>query len=198
MAEHHQKVALPNIPDRTPMVLANCFDGRGSPSVLPDVKRGQHDLVARLIRAGHRRIGYLTLRPAIAAGTLRTQAAAPPSPNPISPMTPPSLNTAIPEGRDGETQLLWDAVDRLLRLSAPPTAFFCGNDNMALRAYGLLRSMGRKVPTEVSVAGYDEYRVIAKTLYPPLTTMDLPCTAMGVRAAQRLMAMISGAKAVQV
>jgi LacI family transcriptional regulator len=42
------------------------------------------------------------------------------------------------------------------------------------------------------VAGYDNYRVIAETLYPPLTTVDLPYSAMGVRAAQRLLAMISG------
>ena len=96
------------------------------------------------------------------------------------------------EGRDGETQLLWEAIDRMLRLASPPTVFCCGNDKMALRVYGILRSMGRKVPTEVSVAGYDNYRVIAETLYPPLTTVDLPYTAMGVRAAQRLMAMISG------
>jgi LacI family transcriptional regulator len=87
---------------------------------------------------------------------------------------------------------LWDSIDRMLRLPAPPTVFCCGNDKMALRVYGILRSMGRKVPTEVSVAGYDNYRVIAETLYPPLTTVDLPYTAMGVRAAQRLMAMISG------
>ena len=80
----------------------------------------------------------------------------------------------------------------MLRLSNPPSVFCCGNDKVALRADGLLRSMGRKVPTEVSVAGYDNCRVIAETLYPPLTTVDLPDTAMGLRAAQRLMAMISG------
>ena len=42
------------------------------------------------------------------------------------------------------------------------------------------------------MAGYDICRVIAETLCPPLTTEDLPYTAMGVRAAQRLMALISG------
>ena len=40
-----------------------------------------------------------------------------------------------------------------------------------------------RVPDEISVAGYDNYRVIAETLYPPLTTVDLPYAAMGVRAA---------------
>ena len=73
VAEYHQKVALPLISDGTPMILANCFDDRGTPAILPDDWRGQHDLVARLITAGHRRIGYLSLRPEIAAGRLRLE-----------------------------------------------------------------------------------------------------------------------------
>jgi LacI family transcriptional regulator len=63
---------------------------------------------------------------------------------------------------------------------------------MALKVYGILRSRGMKLPEEISVAGFDNYRVIAETLYPPLTTVELPYAAMGVRAAQRLLAMISG------
>ena len=68
---------------------------------------------------------------------------------------------------------------------------------MALRVYGILRSRGVKVPDEISVAGYDNYRVIAETLFPPLTTVDLSYTAIGVRAAQRLLAMISESAAAQ-
>ena len=93
---------------------------------------------------------------------------------------------------EGETQLLWDAIDKLLRLPHPPTTFCCGNDKMALKVYGILRSRGIRLPEEISVAGYDNYRVIAETLYPPLTTVELPYAAMGVRTAQRLLAMISG------
>ena len=62
----------------------------------------------------------------------------------------------------------------------------CGNDKMALRVYGILRSMGRRVPSEISVAGDDNYRVIAETLYPPLTTVDLPDVVMGLRAAHAI------------
>ena len=192
VAEYHQKVALPLISDGTPLVLANCFDDRGTPAILPDDYRGQHDLVARLIAAGHRRIGYLTLRPEMAAGALRLDGYRTALAEAGVPYDPALVQNCDLEGRDGETQLLWDAIDRIMRSANPPTVFCCGNDKMALRVYGLLRSMGRKVPTEVSVAGYDNYRVIAETLYPPLTTVDLPYTAMGVRAAQRLMAMISG------
>jgi LacI family transcriptional regulator len=174
------------------MVLANCFDDRGTPAILPDDRRGQHDLVERLIAAGHRRIGYLTLRPEIAAGPLRRDGYRLALSQAGITYDPALVENCDLEGREGETQLLWEAIDRMLRLSNPPSVFCCGNDKMALRVYGILRSMGRKVPVEVSVAGYDNYRVIAETLYPPLTTVDLPYTAMGVRAAQRLMAMISG------
>lgn len=191
VAEYHQRVSL-KLPEGTPMVLANCFDDRGTPAILPDDARGQHDLVARLIQAGHRRIGFLTLRETICAGPLRRQGYAQALAEAGIPFDAALLEDCDLEGREGETQLLWDAIDRMLRLSDPPTVLCCGNDKMALRVYGILRSMGRRVPSEISVAGYDNYRVIAETLFPPLTTVDLPYTAMGVRAAQRLMQLISG------
>lgn len=192
VAEFHQKVSLPVISDGTPLVLANCFDDHGTPAIVPDDWRGQHELVARLIQAGHRRIAYLTLRPEIAAGPLRLAGYRTALSEAGIADDPALVENCDLEGREGESQLLWDAIDRMLRLPQPPTVFCCGNDKMALRVYGILRSMGRKVPTEVSVAGYDNYRVIAETLYPPLTTVELPYTAMGVRAAQHLLAMISG------
>lgn len=192
VAEYHQKVSLPAIPDGTPMVLANCYDDRGTPSILPDDWRGQHDLVARLIQAGHRRIGFLTLRENIAAGPLRREGYRAALAEAGIAYDPALVQDCDLEGREGETQLLWDAIDRMMRLAHPPSVLCCGNDKMALRVYGILRSMGRKVPVEVSVAGYDNYRVIAETLFPPLTTVDLPYTAMGVRAAQRLLALIAG------
>ncbi len=192
IAEYHQRVILPKIPADVPLVLANCFDDIGTPSVLPDDQRGQHDLVARLVAAGHRRIAYLTLRSGIAATPLRTLGYSTALADAGISFDPTLVQDCDLEERAGETQLLWDAIDRMLRLADPPTTFCCGNDKMALKVYGILRSRGLKVPEEISVAGYDNYRVIAETLYPPLTTVELPYIAMGVRAAQRLLAMISG------
>lgn len=192
VAEYHQHVTLPQRADETPLVLVNCFDDAGTPCVLPDDRRGQRELVNRLIAAGHRRIAYLTLRDEIVATRLRGQGYRDALAEARLPYDQILVQNCDLEGRDGEAQLLWDTIDRMLRLPEPPTVFCCGNDKMALAVYGILRSMGRKVPDEVSVAGYDNYRVIAETLYPPLTTVDLPYLAMGVRAAQRLLALISG------
>ena len=68
---------------------------------------------------------------------------------------------------------------RCCALDAPPTVLCCGNDRLAVTVYGILRARGIAVPEEMSVAGYDDYRVISETLYPPLTTMELPYGRMG-------------------
>jgi len=192
VAEHHQKVELPRIPAATPLVLANCFDMFGSPAILPDDRRGQRELVERLIAAGHCRIAYLTLPLDMVANTLRTAGYHDALKAAGIEADPDLLDCGDLHGRAEETQVLWDVIDRMLQLPQPPTVLCCGNDKMALRVYGILRSRGVRVPDEMSVAGYDNYRVIAETLFPPLTTVDLPYAAMGVRAAQRLLAMISG------
>jgi len=195
VAEHHQKVALPKLPEDTPLVLANCFDDQGTPAVLPDDRRGQYELVRRLIAAGHRRIGYLALRASIVAGTLRPQGYREALAEAGIPFDPDLFTHTNFELPDAGPQLLWDAIDRMMRLPNPPTVLCCGNDQMALQVYGLLRTMGRRVPDDVGVAGYDNYRAIAETLYPPLTTVDLPYNAMGVRAGELLLSLIAGGDA---
>ena len=79
-------------------------------------------------------------------------------------------------------------VERLLTLSRPPSVICCGQDRMALNLYGILRSRGLSIPEDISVAGHDDHRVIAETLYPPLTTVQLPYVAIGERAARCLLA----------
>lgn len=191
VAEYHQKVALPPVPADTPLVLANCFDDIGTPAVLPDDQRGQRELVEQLIASGHNRIGYLTLPEHMVANTLRTAGYFEALRNAGIAADPALIQCGDYDGREDETQILWDAIDAMLRLPDPPTVLCCGNDKMAVRVYGILRSRGIKVPDEISIAGYDNYRVMAETLFPPLTTVELSYTAIGVRAAQRLLAMIS-------
>lgn len=192
VAEYHQEVSLPPLPDDTPLVLANCFDSRGTPAVLPDDRRLQADLVRRLIAAGHSRIGFLSLRPDMVAGRLRPLGYRDALEEAGIAYDPALLAPVDFDQPEVGPQLLWDTIDRMLRLDVPPTVLCCGNDQMAMAVYGILRSMGRKVPDEVGVAGFDNYRAIAETLYPPLTTVDLPYNALGARAGQRLLQLISG------
>ena len=192
VAEYHQKVSLPKMPGEVALVLANCYDDLGTASILPDDQRGQRDLVSQIIACGHRRIAYLSLRPDIAAGRLRTAGYLDALASAGIAYDPALVAACDVPDRETETQLLLVTIDRLLQLPDPPTVLCCGTDKMALEVYGILRSRGIKLPTEISVAGYDDYRVISEQLYPPLTTVDLPYRAMGERAAQRLLSLISG------
>ena len=191
VAEYHQKVTLPLIADGTPLVLANCYDDWATTSILPDDHRGQRDLVTQIIAAGHRRIAYLALRPEVEAGALRTAGYRDALSAAGISFDPALVSACDLPDREAETRLLVQTIDRLLRLPDPPTVLCCGTDKMALEVYGILRTRGMKLPEEISVAGYDNYRVIAEQLYPPLTTVDLPYHAMGARAAQRLLSLIA-------
>lgn len=61
------------------------------------------------------------------------------------------------------------------------TAVFVTSDVMASGFYRALREAGRDIPGDVSVAGFDDVPVAAD-LYPSLTTVRLPLTAMGEKA----------------
>jgi len=47
------------------------------------------------------------------------------------------------------------------------------------------------------VAGYDDYRVISETLYPRLTTVELPYTRMGEAAARMMLGRLRGGAAAE-
>ncbi|WP_316860570.1 LacI family DNA-binding transcriptional regulator [uncultured Cohaesibacter sp.] len=190
VADHHKKVELPAIPADCPIVLANCFDEEGHPCVLPDDRGGQKALVAALIRHGHRRISYLTLDNALVATGLRAQGYREALEDAGIAYADELVMMGYEEGKK-DSQLLVRAVEKLLGLEEPPSVICCGNDEMALRLYGILRSRGVRVPEDISVAGYDNYRVIAETLFPPLTTIELPYFKLGQVAAEHLFKLIS-------
>lgn len=193
VADHHRRVSLPKLGNETKLVLANCYDDAGTPAVLPNDYAGQKRLVGNLIGQGHQRIAYLSLSNALDATRLRTQGY-------LDALTAAGIaydpDLVIPadidvDDAEAETQLLWDAIDRVLSLAVPPTVICFGNDRMAMRAYGILRSRGLSLPEDISVAGYDNYRLITKTLYPTLTSVELPYHAIGIRATQILLGMIN-------
>lgn len=189
VADCHRCVELPAIHSRRATLLVNCFDTEGTPCVLPDDKGGQQALVAALIDAGHTRIAYLTLPEELVAYRERVagyrdalEAASLPFDEAL--VCAAGLHRASAQ----EALQIGEAVDRLMALDEPPTVICCGNDRMAIQLYGVLRSKGYAVPDDVSVAGYDDYRVISETLYPPLTTTVLPYEDMGTQAAKLLLA----------
>jgi LacI family transcriptional regulator len=192
VAEYHQSVVMPRLARSTPIVLANCFDDAGTPSIVPDDEGGQRELVRGLLQRGHRRIGYLTLPERMTARSLRIAGYQAALGEAGIVFDPALVVTGALSDKAHEYDLLWDALDRLLSLPEPPTAICCANDKMAMRVYALLSERGIGIPGNISVVGYDDYRIIAEHLHPPLSSVKLAYEALGARAASRLMRIIGG------
>jgi LacI family transcriptional regulator len=70
------------------------------------------------------------------------------------------------------------ATKELLAKSPEVTAIFACNDEVATGVMQAIRDMGRSVPDDISVVGFDNLASSAD-LYPPLTTVHIHKTWMG-------------------
>lgn len=77
------------------------------------------------------------------------------------------------------------ALERVFETQPAPTAFFAGNDRVALLLLKHLSILGLNVPEDVSVVGFDNLR-FTEHLPVPLTTVDQPKREMGRRAVELL------------
>ena len=73
----------------------------------------------------------------------------------------------------------------LLRLADPPTAIFCGNDVVALGALDAARSLGVRVPEDVSILGFDDIPMASWEVFQ-LSTLRQPFDDMARSAARML------------
>jgi LacI family transcriptional regulator len=80
----------------------------------------------------------------------------------------------------------YQAARQLLTIDDPPTAIFACNDLMAVGAISAAAEMGRRIPADISVVGFDDVR-LASFANPPLTTVAQPKYEMGVIAATMLL-----------
>jgi DNA-binding LacI/PurR family transcriptional regulator len=80
------------------------------------------------------------------------------------------------------------------RLDPATTAVICANDQLALGLVHGLADLGRRVPDDVSVVGFDDIPESAHTL-PPLTTVHQDFEEVGRRAVAHLLAELEGAPA---
>jgi LacI family transcriptional regulator len=180
-------VNAPAALSRTPTVLLNCHVANGAlPSVVPGEVAGGHAATDVLIRAGHRRIGYINGEASMEASRHRLRGYRQALATADLPFDPDLL-------REGNWQPIsgYEAARELMALKNPPTAIFCANDLMAVGAYEALHELGLRIPDEVAVMGYDD-REIAQHLHPPLTTVLLPHFEMGSIAAEILLDATSG------
>lgn len=174
-ATWHRGVVVPEIAREVPTVLVNCFDVEGRfPAVVPDEREGGHRATERLLRAGHRRIGFINLDPGIPAAIGRREGY-------LSALREAGLapDPALEVSGHATADSGFTATEQLLDLSDPPTAVFCANDRMAMGAYDAIKERGLRIPHDVAVIGFDNQELIAGYLRPGLTTVALPFERMG-------------------
>ena len=83
------------------------------------------------------------------------------------------------------------AVHELARRAVAYDGVFACSDLLAMTAINALRSLGREVPRDVTVVGYDDI-ALASYFHPPLSTIRQPVRAAGEALVASLMAQIEG------
>lgn len=84
-----------------------------------------------------------------------------------------------------------DAGERLLDRSPRPTAIFASNDDMAAAVVSVAHRRGLDVPGDLSVVGFDD-TAPATTVWPELTTVRQPVSAMASAALDLLLSDLRG------
>ncbi|MFJ5955261.1 LacI family DNA-binding transcriptional regulator [Paenarthrobacter sp. NPDC092416] len=73
------------------------------------------------------------------------------------------------------------------------TAIFAANDQMALGAMRALHELGRAIPEDVSIVGFDDLEE-STSFWPPLTTIHQDFHAVGRLSIERLLQQINGGR----
>jgi LacI family transcriptional regulator len=97
---------------------------------------------------------------------------------------------------DSQIETAYQATQRLLSLSEPPTAIFAANNLMMLGALEAILDMGFECPARISLAGIDDFSW-SSAIRPRLTTVSQPIEEMGLRAVDQLFERIAHRNAVK-
>ena len=181
-AMYHRAVEPPTNCREVPVVLLDCYAEDGSwASVVPDEVSGGRTGTEVLLTKGHERVGLINLRPSVPAAIGRLQGYK----RALEARGLPFDGSLVGYG-DGTANAGYESAAALLRAPDPPTAIFCGNDQMAMGAYEAIKEIGLRIPEDVAVVGFDNQELIAAHLRPPLSTVALPHYEMGRWAVEYL------------
>lgn len=193
-ASMYHRVISPNPGDVSiPTVLVNCHpeNSSGYSSIEPDDYQGSYQLTEYVLKRGHRRIGYIRLNPRLLGAELRLTAFR--DAIAVAGLTEADVDIRLGmEGDIGEEANHVFAVAQAM-LSKPdrPTALVCGNDEIALQTYLAALGLGLRIPQDVSIVGFDDFKTVSTALKPSLTTVALPYYDLGYRGADRMNRVIS-------
>lgn len=183
----HRDVLVDRLRNRVmPAVSVLAGAGGSMPSVEVDDAAGIRLAVGHLYDLGHREFGFIGTPdlPGVSARfeTLKDELAA------RGLIFRPERAVFTPNYRNGAIE----ATKGLLEANREMTAIVCSSDNLALGALSAIAMKGLKVPTDISVMGFDD--IAEATLsYPTLTTIRQPLRQMAEAALQELQRQIGGA-----
>jgi LacI family repressor for deo operon, udp, cdd, tsx, nupC, and nupG len=159
--------------------------GLGVPSVHIDNAKASAEAMEHLYQLGHRRIGVIT-------GPL------------VSPLSRDRLRgvkaQAKRRGADGQLLVVQGdfsivsgvaMAEQLLLKPESPTAIFCFNDGMAIGVIQAGKRLGRRIPQDLSVVGFDDIQ-FARYTDPPLTTVAQPMREIGEGTVRLLLEIVEG------
>lgn len=175
--QHIQKLQARRLPL---VVIDRDVPGATIDSVMVDNARGGWLATRHLIELGHRHIGCIAgpsdLTPSAERVRGYRQA--------LAGSDIPVDETLIVKG-DFHYEGGYQKTRQLLAMDSPPTAIFACNDLMAVGVISGAVELGRQVPEDLSVVGFDDIRLASFTT-PPLTTVVQPKYEMGVLAVTML------------
>lgn len=191
----YHRVVVPAAGDvAIPTVLVNSHpeEGHAYPSIEPDDFGGSYELTRHLMGLGHRRIGYIRLNPLLLGADQRLDAflAAARAGGIAEGDLIIRLGMEGPIGREAN-YVYREALD-ILSMPDRPTALVCGNDEMALQAYLAALSLGLRIPDDITIVGFDDFRTVSLGLKPELTTVALPYYDLGWQGAEMLDRLVQG------
>jgi LacI family transcriptional regulator, repressor for deo operon, udp, cdd, tsx, nupC, and nupG len=171
-----------------PIVLVNGYaEGVDAPTVSTDDAAAMELAVRHLVSLGHRRIGLAIgpdqFVPAQRKVDAFTRVLAELLPEEGGAPHVVSTLFTVEGGQAATTELV----------TSGHTAVVCGSDLMALGAIRAVRTLGLRVPEDVSVVGFDDSPLVAFT-DPALTTVRQPVRGVADAAVDTLVAEIGGAR----
>jgi LacI family transcriptional regulator len=161
----------------TPVVTFGSRQAHKRISVLDtDNEEGSFQITSHLIELGHCRIGMIQPPDRGHVNLLRTRGY-------LRALKKARIATKneylVPGGFDIADGT--KGIERLMALATPPTAVVAANDLVAIGAITALKRMGKRVPDDVSIAGYDNIQM-SELIDPPITTISQPTYQMGKSA----------------
>ncbi len=173
--------ALQKIPSDIPTVSISGLRETGVPQAVFQEAAAAEHLVEYLLDLGHKTVHHVRIPPSRkedgrTTGWRRALKEA---------------KAEVPEPRDAT----WEpesgrVIGRELGLDPNVTAIFCGNDEIAMGVIRGLTEVGKSVPGDVSVVGFDDHP-LAAMWSPPLTTVRQDFADLGSRAFDLLEALLS-------